>query len=140
MTGIAPGEGAFASGGRHWPASEELDERVLAIEAVSHAHPDVRIVAHLLVSLVEFLRSGQVSRQEAVAALHGYIAAEPARVGAVETLEFVCRSLAWDDLRVGLEQLRDSPEANFRNRDLARYALRGFDAGWSGSPYRTFAH
>jgi len=47
-----------------WEPRDELNERLVAIEAVSHAHHNVEVVEHLLVGLVEFLSSGRLSRAE----------------------------------------------------------------------------
>lgn len=122
-----------------WSASDELDERLAVIEAVCEAYPsNVHIVEHLLVALVEFLDGGRVSREAGVAALLAYISAEPARWGAVEAVEFVGGALSWEEIREGLEKLRDSESAHRVNRDLARSALQAFDPQWRGGAYRTF--
>jgi len=67
-----------------------------------------------------------------------FLSAEPARVGAVETLEFVVRSVGWSELTTQLKALRDSSAADFRNRDLARSALAASDPKWPGGAYRSF--
>lgn len=121
-----------------WTAAEELQERLAAIEAVSHAHPGTRVVEHLLVSLVDFLKSGRLSRSAAVQALIAFIGAEPPRVGAVETLEFVMASEQWPELRAELAELRHSESADYRNRDLARSALAAGEPGWHGGSFRSF--
>ncbi len=125
----------------NWSASDELGERISAIEAVGEVYQaDAYILEHLLVALVEFLDRGKVSRQAGVAALVALISAEPPRSGAVEALEFVAGALGWEELREGLEKLRDSEDAYYVNRDLARSALKAFDPLWRGGAYRTFKY
>lgn len=123
----------------NWPASDELAERIAAIDAVADAYDcNAYILEHLLVALVEFLDLGKVSRQAGVNALLALISKEPPRPGAVEAVEFVAGALGWEDLREGLEKLRDSEDAYHVNRDLARSALEAFDPNWRGGAYRTF--
>lgn len=123
----------------NWPASDELAERIAAIEAVGEAYQaNAYILEHLLVALVEFLDRGKVSRQAGVSALLALISAEPPRPGAVEAVEFAAGALGWEELREGLEKLRDSEDAYYVNRDLARSALEAFDPHWKGGAYRTF--
>jgi hypothetical protein len=125
----------------NWPASDELGERIAAIEAVGEVYQaNSYILEHLLVALVEFLGQGKVSRQAGVAALLAFISAEPPKPGAVEAVEFVAGALGWAELKEGLEKLRDSEKAYYVNRDLARSALEAFDPGWRGGAYRTFRY
>lgn len=112
-------------------------DRLAAIEAVSHSHT-VLTVEHQLLDLVALLESGRLHRSSAVSMLMEFISAEPARVGAVETVEFVMAALGWEELRIALIELRDSASANFRNRNLARSALEAGDPNWRGGVYRTF--
>jgi hypothetical protein len=125
----------------NWPASDELEERIAAIGAVGEVYQaDSYILEHLLVALVDFLDRGKVSRQAGVAALLAFISAEPPRSGAVETVEFVAGALGWEELKEGLENLRDSENAYYVNKDLARSALQAFDPHWKGGAYRTFRY
>jgi hypothetical protein len=125
----------------NWPASDELEERIAAIGAVGEVYQaNSRILEHLLVALAEFLERGKVSRQTGVAALLAFISAEPPRQGAVEAVEFAAGALGWEELKEGLEKLRDSENAYYVNRDLARSALEAFDPQWRGGAYRTFRY
>jgi hypothetical protein len=58
----------------------------------------------------------------------------------VEAVEFVAGALGWEELKEGLERLRDSEKAYYVNRDLARSALEAFDSHWRGGAYRTFRY
>lgn len=124
-----------------WPAPDELEERIAAIVAVGEVYQaNAYIVEHLLVALVEFLDARKVSREAGVAALLVFISAEPPRHGAVEAVEFVAGALGWEELKDGLETLRDSENAYYVNRDLARRALEAFDPNWRGGAYRSFKY
>jgi hypothetical protein len=52
----------------------------------------------------------------------------------------VAGALGWEELKGGLEELRDSETAYYVNRDLASRALEGFDPRWGGGAYRTFKY
>src|SRR5215469_906656 len=81
----------------YWPASIELDERIAAIVAVGEVYQaNAYNLEHLLVGLVQFLGSGEVSREAGVAALLAFISAEPPRDGAVEAVEFVAGAFGWE--------------------------------------------
>jgi hypothetical protein len=125
----------------YWTASVELEERIAAIVAVGEVYQaNAYNLEHLLVGLVQFLDRGEVSREASVAALLAFISAEPPRAGAVEAVEFVAGVLGWEELKEGLEKLRDSETAYYVNRDLALSALEAFDPQWRGGAYRTFKY
>jgi len=119
-----------------WPATTELHERLVAIEAVIDRFIGVNEAEHLLVDLLKLLNSGRITRAEGVAALSQLATQWP--VGADEALEFCLRDLQWRELHDVLTR-QASEAADFRIRDRAKRVLEVYEENWpAGDIYRAY--
>lgn len=116
--------------------SDELDRLLESIEVAAQRFVGVNEYEDLLVDLLALLRSDDLPRETAVAALTRLAVGWP--WGAVEALEFSLRSLRWDELRHVLEaQRKENPD--FRCRALAGQVLEVYAEAWPGGDiYRTY--
>ncbi|MCA0329547.1 MAG: hypothetical protein LCI03_06525 [Actinobacteria bacterium] len=125
------------TGDRDWPAENELDERLAVLEVAASHFYGVREIEHLLVGLLDLMRSDRLPKDRSLAALEARMVAWPP--GTVELLEFTMRELRWPEVQSSLK-MSAANHPDFRARDQARQALEVYAEDWpNGEIYRTYA-
>ena len=111
--------------------------RLAVIAVVAAELYNVRVWEHLIVDFLAMIKSGALTRSEAVELLEPFIDAEVS--GGVELIEFTMRDLQWPEVESRLHKMRG--DSDFRVRDWARRALEVYEPVWeNGDIYATYDH